>query len=60
MVAHMPGFSSLPPHLICRIVAQEFVDIPELPLEVWRIDSAARGELIRLAAITQKGPSKWW
>ena len=41
-VATIPGFSSLPPRLIRRIVAREFIDMSDLLPEAWRVDPAAQ------------------
>ena len=41
-LAHLPGFSSVPPKLIRRITSLEFVDMWELLPESWRVDSASQ------------------
>ena len=41
-LAHLPGFSSVPPKLIRRITSLEFVDMLELLPESWRVDSASQ------------------
>ena len=37
-VAHLPGFGSVPPKLIKKIVANEYVDIWELLPETWQVE----------------------
>lgn len=39
-IAGLPGFGSVPPKLIKRIVAREYVDIWELLPETWHVESA--------------------
>ena len=38
-LAHLPGFGSVPPKLIKKIVAKEYVDIWELLPESWQIQA---------------------
>ena len=45
----LPGFGSVPPKLIRRILAKEYVDIWELLPEPWQVESAHAAMLNALA-----------